>query len=57
MHAQGVVQQHCVPTKKGYEKVLGRVLGTGSQKGSEKGAFVYGFYSKNGFGKGSQKGF
>ena len=26
-----------------------RVLEKGSQKGSEKGAFFYGFYSKNGF--------
>ena len=31
------------------EKVLGRVLGKGSQKCSEKGAFFYGFYTKKGF--------
>ena len=34
-------------SKKGSEKVLGRVLGKGSQKASEKGA-CYGFYSKKG---------
>ena len=43
-------------SKRGSEKVLGRVPGKGSQKGSEKGA-CYGFYSKKGSGKGSQKGF
>ena len=38
---------------KGSEKVLGRVLGKGfEKKGSEKGAFFYGFYSKK---KGSEK--
>ena len=35
-------------SKKGSEKVLGRVLGKGSQKGSEKEA-CFGFSSKNGF--------
>ena len=35
-------------SKKGSEKVLGRVLEKGSQKGSEKGACC-GFYSKKGF--------
>ena len=35
------------------EKVLDRVLGKGSEKGSEK-AVCYGFYSSK---KGSQKGF
>ena len=33
---------------KGSEKVLGRVLEKGSQKGSEKWSF-YGFYSRKGF--------
>ena len=42
--------------KKGSEKVLGRVLAKGSQNSSEKGA-CYGFYSKTGSEKGSQKGF
>ena len=41
--------------KKGSEKVLGRVLGDCSQKGSDKGAW-YGLYSKKGPEKGSQKG-
>ena len=40
-------------SKKGSEKVLGRVLGKSSQKGSQKAA-CYGFYSEK---KGSQKGF
>ena len=45
-------------SKKGSEKVLGRVPENGSQKGSEKEAFLYGFYSiKKGSEKGSQKGF
>ena len=39
----------------GSEKVLERVLGEGSQKGSEKGARC-GFYSKKGCEKVSQKG-
>ena len=36
-------------SKKGSETVLGRVLGKDSQKGSEKGAFLHGFCSKQGF--------
>ena len=35
-------------SKKGFEKLLGRVLGKGPQKGSEKRA-CYGFCSKKGF--------
>ena len=35
-------------SKKGSEKVLGRVLGKGSQKSSETGACC-GFHSKKGF--------
>ena len=35
-------------SKNGSEKVLGRVLEKGSQKGSEKWSF-YGFYSREGF--------
>ena len=38
-------------SKKGSEKVLGR----GSQKGSEKGA-CYGFYSRKGFWEGFSEG-
>ena len=43
-------------SRKGSENVLGRVLGEGSQKVSEKGA-CYGFTVKKGSEKGSQKGF
>ena len=39
-------------SKRGSEKVLGRNLGEGSQKGSEKGGVGMGFTVK----KGSQKG-
>ena len=39
------------------KKVVGRVLGEGSQKGSEKGLFFYGLYSKKGLlRRGSEKG-
>ena len=38
-------------SKRGSEKVLGRVLGKGSQKGS-----CYGFYSKKGFCEGFSEG-
>ena len=41
---------------KNSEKALGRVVGEGSQKGSEKGACC-GFTVKKGSEKGSQKGF
>ena len=49
--------QRSKSSKKGPEKVLGRVLGKGFWERVLRRGTCCGFYSKNGSEKGSQKGF